>query len=280
MLTRELAISAVSASRTCHCHVLDHHELTTIVANLPLPRPGSSRTHHIVANLPLPRPGSSRTHHDRRELAIATSRIITSPLLDWYRELAASANQQVQSDARGTPGSILSINFRSPAPRPSDSLPHSLYLFMPLRDAKPGRKQTNWTQTSRKSASKSAGSYGSVSEISHPRSRTREPCPLSARARKAALQTIEERAADKANTRAIQGKYRERKKLADLGFFDSPENDDNYSEYEEASDSDSCASSSGEEDWDAEAQVYRDLRARAEEESTRSFYAQLLKRRS
>ncbi|KAF4583713.1 hypothetical protein EYR40_002204 [Pleurotus pulmonarius] len=233
-----------------------------------------------VANLPLPRPGSSRTHHDRRELAIATSRIITSPLLDWYRELAASANQQVQSDARGTPGSILSINFRSPAPRPSDSLPHSLYLFMPLRDAKPGRKVSL------------SSYYERHQESLRGKARARM---AAARARKAALQTIEERAADKANTRAIQGKYRERnrdalrhkeslcrerKKLADLGFFDSPENDDNYSEYEEASDSDSCASSSGEEDWDAEAQVYRDLRARAEEESTRSFYAQLLKRRS
>ncbi|KAF4565725.1 hypothetical protein EYR36_002303 [Pleurotus pulmonarius] len=189
-------------------------------------------------------------------------------------------NQQVQSDARGTPGSILSINFRSPAPRPSDSLPHSLYLFMPLRDAKPGRKVSL------------SSYYERHQESLRGKARARM---AAARARKAALQTIEERAADKANTRAIQGKYRERnrdalrhkeslcrerKKLADLGFFDSPENDDNYSEYEEASDSDSCASSSGEEDWDAEAQVYRDLRARAEEESTRSFYAQLLKRRS
>ncbi|KAF4587971.1 hypothetical protein EYR40_004727 [Pleurotus pulmonarius] len=151
---------------------------------------------------------------------------------------------------------------------------------MPLRDAKPGRKVSL------------SSYYERHQESLRAKARARM---AAARARKAALQTIEERAADKANTRAIQGKYRERnrdalrhkeslrrerKKLADLGFFDSPENDDNYSEYEEASDSDSCASSSGEEDWDAEAQVYRDLRARAEEESTRSFYAQLLKRRS
>ncbi|KAF4593594.1 hypothetical protein EYR40_008381 [Pleurotus pulmonarius] len=100
------------------------------------------------------------------------------------------------------------------------------------------------------------------------------------RARKALTQTPEEQAAAKASIRSSQAKYREnnrsalrnkehlrreRKKLTSLGFFDSPDNDDHYSEYEYSSDA-SNSSSSSEEDWEAETEVFSNLQARANAE--------------
>ncbi|KAF9492975.1 hypothetical protein BDN71DRAFT_1508952 [Pleurotus eryngii] len=114
------------------------------------------------------------------------------------------------------------------------------------------------------------------------------------RAQRASAQTASERAAEKANARATQAKYRqnnhdtlrlkeslcrERKKLIALGFFDLSDHNDNYSEYEGMSDSSSSAASSDEEDWEAEATVYHDLRARAEAKRWQSGISDLLKRR-
>ncbi|KAF7426459.1 hypothetical protein PC9H_008828 [Pleurotus ostreatus] len=87
------------------------------------------------------------------------------------------------------------------------------------------------------------------------------------RARKAAESTPEEHASDKQAALASQAKYREAnrealrqkearrrlmRKLREHGFFDSPENDDNYSEYEYSSEAESSAASDSEEDWESE----------------------------